>query len=468
MNKPLILAIDQGTHASKALLFNMEGQLIKSSVREIGLFRGANGVVEQDAEEIVASVAEAVEEVLFSVHEEVQCAGLAVQRSTVVAWDIHGKNALAPAISWQDVRTRRNLKKYESNSELIRKKTGLRLSPHYGASKLAWLLSNSPSAASAFKNKSLAFGPLESWLIFRLLEKNPLIVNHCCAARTLLWNLTAQDWDPWLLDLFEIPKHCLPMCVPVRRNHGILKGSGIPLTASNGDQNAALFRCGYPDAKTAYVNLGTGAFVLALAENQTGEPPKAHPKLLTGPIDGALEKTRFALEGTVNGAGSAISWLQEKAYAETTGPTENIPIFINTVGGLGSPWWVSGVEPFFVEDKNCAPGDRLASVEESIAFMLKANLDEMTKTGIHFDKIQATGGLSQANRLCQTLSDLSELPVLRSSQPEATARGIAWLASGTEKPWKETTTKTFHPTKNTQLRMRFSKFIETVKELKPQ
>jgi len=463
MDKNLILAIDQGTHASKALLFDQDGRVVKSAIRDIGILRGKNGVVEQDPEEIAGSVFEVVEEVLASAQGQVRCAGLAVQRSTMVAWDVNIKKALAPAISWQDTRTGPDLDVYCSSAGLIHNRTGLRLSPHYGAPKLAWLLKNSPETASAAKRNALALGPVSSWILFRLLENNPLIVDHCCASRTLLWNLRTLDWDDELLKLFGIPKRFLPKCMPVRSSYGNIKKFSIPLTAVNGDQGAALFCRNSPEAGIAYVNIGTGAFVLA----PVGSAPKLHTRLLTGPIDSSFDEAAFVLEGTVNGAGSAISLFRKKLNHSCGNKGEasgGMPVFVNTVGGLGSPWWISGIEPFFIMDENKSQ-NRLTAVEESIVFMLKANLDQMREAGLEFKQIRASGGLSRSDDLCRKLSALTGLPVSRSSQPEATAAGIARLAGGIEKKWPIIEDKLFMQKHDSELAARFQLFIKAVERL---
>src|SRR5262249_24664604 len=246
-------------------------------------------------------------------------------------------------------------------------------SPHYGASKLRWCLDNLPHA-----RKSLAFGPLASFLLFKLLAERPLVADPANASRTLLFDADRRDWSPELLALFGIPAGALPRCVPSRHDYGTLAFGTrrVPLVVCTGDQSAALFGGGAPRPDTAYVNVGTGAFVQAIA----GAVRAAAPRLLASVVWQEGERATYVMEGSVNGAGSALEQaarslrLQPAAGAWLDSRCEP-PLFLNGVSGLASPWWVPNFASRFVGDGT--PAERIVAVLESIAFLIAVNLGEM-------------------------------------------------------------------------------------------
>ncbi len=269
-------------------------------------------------------------------------------------------------------------------------------------------------------------------------------MDHANAARTLLWNITSCDWDDVLLKLFEIPRSYLPQCYPIRHCYGYLKNHSIPIMAVNGDQTAALCAAAEVSQEGVWINMGTGAFIL----KSTGCQLIRHRKLLSGIADSDAQEKRYVLEGTVNNAGSAIDWLSEHEsiphpYQKLDAALRSItdpPLFMNTISGLGSPWWGKGPAPRFHDlDGNPLtdlPADhRLVAVVESILFLIQANLDCMAETHLPIKGITISGGLAQSDALCQKLADLSGLTVQRPALVEATAQGIAWLAAGKPSGW---------------------------------
>ncbi|HFQ93720.1 MAG TPA: hypothetical protein ENK32_06905, partial [Anaerolineae bacterium] len=389
--------------------------------------------------------------------------GLASQRSSVAAWDRETGEPLAPVISWQDRRAADWLTQFVEYTPIIKEKTGLPLSPHYGASKLRWLLDNGPAVQQARQDGRLAFGPLASFLLFHLLRDKPFLADHANANRTQLWHIDYRDWDPWLLDLFGISGELLPTCRPIVHEYGRMALADVPVTAVNGDQNAAVYALGRPERDTAVINLGTGAFVLV----STGRRRVSHPALLTGLTSSNAFVGEYTLEGTVNGAGSALSWAGEQ-WGIPDIPThldewltrpEEPPIFLNSIGGLGSPFWRPGPEPAIVGEGE--PWQRIVAVAESILFLVQINLDEMRAAGATVRRIHVSGGLAQADNLCQRLADLSGCPVYRPQVTEATARGAAWLATGRPSHWPELQPgKQFVPRPNAALTDRYWRFRE--------
>ncbi len=442
------LAIDVGTHSARAIIFDARGEALAGASRPLGLRRDEGGRVEQDPAEMLAACRELMAEVLSRRREPPAHAGLALQRSSVLIWDRESKEALGPILSWQDTRAAEYLEPLRQREDQVIEATGLRLSPHYGASKLAWAMAELAESPHAPGPERLAMGPLSAWLLGNLLEYGPAQVDQVTASRTLLFNLKDRQWDPTLLREFGIPADALPDCRPTRHDYGPLRDSGIPLSAVSGDQNAAVLAEGPLPPGCAAANLGTGAFLLL----PTGERPRRVPGLLAGLLDSDARSAEHLVEGTVNGAGAALSWAEERWGLEPIGPWLDLlepdpegPLFLNAVGGLGSPWWRHDLEsrffdldglPLSAEQARALPGACVArAVAESIAFLLRANLDRLRGAGLVVRELRVSGGLSRSERFCQLLADLCGLPLLLSEESEATARGIAWLAAGRPTGW---------------------------------
>jgi len=462
----LILALDQGGHGSRAVVFDDCGSEIAASHVPVATQLGAEGFVEQDPLELTASLERAVLDVCQSpavAGRPVRSAGLATQRSTIVCWERSSGRALTSAISWQDRRNAAWLARLEPRAAEIRRLTGLVLSPHYGASKLRWCLDHVPAVRRAADRGDLAFGPLSSWLLRCMVDGHPELVDPANASRTLLFDPQTLNWSPTLLDAFDIDVACLPACVPTCHAYGLLRvgASGIPVTACTGDQSAAAFAFGSPDARVALVNVGTGAFVQRAASPETPLPAGLLRSVLRSERSGAV----YSHEGTVNGAGSAIDWLRSHSAIDVeraldslaVQPGEDVPLFINGVGGLGAPFWLPGFPIEFVGD-----GDdrlRLAAVVESVAFLLCVNLDAMRESAT-LDAARISGGMARCDYLCQALADICGLEVHRHQQREATARGVAFLAAGQPPRWKAAPVdRSFRPRPNGPLRARYRRWI---------
>ena len=474
MANKAILALDQGTHASRATVYSTQGEILYRCKRKVGLTRHGQHIVEQDANEILASVQAVMHDAqhFATTHDvELLSAGLATQRSTVVAWNLTNGQPLHRALSWQDTRAHARLAGLKECAELVKTRTGLRLSAHASASKLKWLLEQQVIIAHTADADDLALGPISSFLLFHLLHTRPFIVDHSNAARTMLFNISKLDWDPHLLNTFGITPRRLPRTVPVRHAFGTLNHIGVPLTAVNGDQAAALYANGPVDPECAAVNMGTGAFVMI----DTGLSPVMHPRLLSGITDSNRKACRYALEGTVNGAGAALEWAKTNwgidVPQDTTWPgVKDPPIFINTVGGLGSPWWRAGASPTLhggtpeqctQESERC-----LTAVFESIVFEIFANLEQMIGAGMTFQKLRIGGGLSRYDYMCQALADLSAMPVDRSTEPEITSRGIAWQAAQHHvERFTPVKTQCFQPHYNVGFRRRYLHALDLIDRL---
>jgi glycerol kinase len=440
--EPLYLALDQGTHASRAVVLDRRGAVLASGVCELGLTRPQPDWAEQDGDEMVASIFAAANRALASLGErrrDIVAAGLASQRASCICWHRDSGRPLSPLFSWQDRRAHQWLRRFEPQGETVHRRTGLFLSAHYGAGKLRWALDHLPAVRAARDAGTLRWGPQASFLAFRLLAERPFVADPQCAARTQLWNIGTRDWDPELLALFGLPQGFLPRSVPTCRCHGTLRiaDSAVPLTALNGDQSAAVFAFGWPDEDTAYVNIGTSAFVQRVLTRDPGYVPRQ----LTGIIldDGATRV--YTIEGNVNGAGAALEWLRREpgmADLDTRLPQwlaapGEPPLFLNGIAGLGGPYWQPDFASRFVGAGEA--WQKAVAVVESIAFLLQANLDEMAGYVAPAVRLRVSGGVSQIDGLCLRLAALGGLPVHRREDAEATARGIAYLAAGRPDSW---------------------------------
>jgi glycerol kinase len=472
MTYSYVIAIDQGTHSTRAIIYDKEGEAIFSVKKSIGLHYLEKFHVEQDANEILESCQFVLSEAHSYIHKH-QLSNVAValttQRSTIIAWNSKSGAAISPALSWLDTRAQKQLRKLKLSKELVKSKTGLQITPHYGASKCQWLLQHDDKVQSARQQNTLLLGPLAAFLIFNLLENNPMLVDYANAHRTLLWNLRTRVWDEDLLKAFVIDESLLPKPVPNTYGYGKLKGLGYPLVLVNGDQNSAMYGYGKLAPNTTFINLGTGGFIMAACL----QPPTNNSKLLNSISYSSNITQQYAVEGTINGAGAALSWAQEHwsmddIIQQPWHDEVDVPIFINTVGGLGSPWWKSNIAPEFLDKQKSyldyTPQQRKAALMESIIFLIACNLEEMQKSDIQSDLLVVSGGLTGDKQLCQRLADLCSIPLIVSNYEETTSRGAAWLAM--DKPdWNFLNGKNIRTNKNDALQLRYKKFITELQRL---
>jgi glycerol kinase len=454
-SRALYLALDQGGSSSRAVLFDALGREVAAAHVPVATQRPDAERVEHNAEELVQSLLTAARDACESplaAGRPIVAAGLATQRSTIVCWDRNNGAALSPALSWQDRRNARWLEQHLGNqSAWVRELTGLPLSPHYGASKLRWCLDELAPVRLALRDGRLAAGPLASFLLHRLCTERPVVVDPANASRTLLHDPATLDWSPPLLQAFGIPDGVLPRCVGTQHEFGtlLLGERRVPLRACSGDQSAAIYALGPPAATTAFVNVGTGAFVQRVLRGANAKPPRGllHSVLHadTDPLSGVT----YSHEGTVNGAGSAIDWLGHQTGLDTTralGSLANrdpatVPLlFMNGVGGLGAPYWQADFPIEFIPvperaDATTSGLDQLAALVESIVFLIAINLELMQRSA-PLQKIIITGGLASCDYLCRTLAEVTDMPVARPALREASARGIAFLAAGQPQAWQ--------------------------------
>lgn len=463
----LYLALDQGGHASRALIFDESGALLATGSVPIETLRNASGHIEHEPDALITSLREAIaiacKELPADSH--IVAAGLATQRSSMCCWQRQSGTALSPVISWQDRRNAAWLESLAPQAAMIRQRTGLVLTPHYGASKMRWCLDHLPAVQAAHAAGDLVMGPLASFITSRLLDGQPSLTDPANVARTQLWDPSTRDWSAELLQIFGIAREDLPVPVTSRFDWGQLGTplGPVPLTVVTGDQSSVPFAFGALVSGTAYVNIGTGAFIQRALRDQIPEAGK----LLVSVVWSDTEGVDYMLEGTVNGAGSALDWLAERekmALAELLEAGQAAisaglepPLFLNGIGGLGSPFWCSDFESCFVGTGTI--GARLLAVLESIAFLLHTNYCELEAHGPPFTRLLLTGGLSVNNYLCQCLADLSGTMVARSEEPEATARGLARLiAADDARDWPIPAISVLLPAENQALHSRFARW----------
>jgi len=369
--------------------------------------------------------------------------GLASQRSTIIVWDKDTGKPVAPALSWQDLRASGEVEKFSKFGRLIRKKTGLRLSPYYGVLKLRWILKNVKGVRKKAEKGKILCGTVNSFLLWHWTRGEVHATDPTHGARMLLMNLKTQNWDSHLLELFKIPKAILPAIAPTISDFGSIKmgNSKIPVKACVGDQQGALVGLGSVKKKEAIVNYGTGGFFLI----NTGKNLVRLPGLLTSVGWSTSTEKVYALEGTVNSVGTIFDWLMRMGIISS--PKEINPMLrasqhrsylVPALAGLGSPHWlkeikmgVLGLGPWTTK------ADLVRASVEGIAFLVKDIYEVIQKNKIfNLKEIQVSGGISHIDGLLQIQADWLGIPVRRANVPEATLLGAGLLAGVGCKMWK--------------------------------
>lgn len=466
------LALDQGGHSSRAIVFDAAGNILLQEKHSIGVTRIKSDWVEQDAEQVLASVTTVLSNALQACQQQaisVSAIGLATQRSNVVCWNKHTGEALSPMISWQDRRAHQWLKQFAAHKQLIHEKTGLFMTAHYGASKLRWCLDHITAVQQAYASGDLVWGPLASFLVFRLTREHHHLIDPANASRTLLWSLNDRDWDDGLCKLFGVPQQALPRCIASIADYGSIECHGVvyPLRVVTGDQPAALLAYGRPSIDAAYINMGTGAFI----QRPIAGELQLTECLLTGVVMSDGNAMQYDLECTINGAGSALTQIEndmgmdnqfaEDHFDEWLAASNHPPLFLNGVSGLGTPYWIADFNSQFI-----GAGDereKIVAVAESILFLIQVNLQELQSVSGPITRIVLSGGLATSNNLCRRLANLCSMPVFRPHDGEATARGTAFMLSGCPTSWQENLEGVwFYPQPDQALSDRYQRWYEAM------
>ncbi len=459
-----LLALDQGSQSSRAIVYTARGELVAEARRKVGTQRLSDGRVEQDPSELLESLQACIADVALQVDPaRIVSAGMATQRSSIVCWRRDTGTALTPVLSWQDRRADEWLAQFSGTATRVREITGLPLSPHYGASKLNWCLHQVAEVRRSLADETLVAGPLSSYLAFRLLREQPVIADPANASRTLLFDAANLNWSAELCELFGVPATVLPAPGYTKMRFGTLNVADhdVPFEVLTGDQSAALFAFGAPESTSVYCNLGTGAFL----QRSVPGSPAALPGLLSSVVFADDGVAMYSQEGTVNGAGSALATVCHELGVDQSVVEQQLPgwldseqeppLFLNGVAGLGSPWWQADFPTRF-EGEGDVPA-RFVAVIESIVFLLQANLEVLESGGLPAQQWVVTGGLSRLSGLCQRLANLSGLPVICPPATEATALGVARLLAG-RGDWGDTADVRYSPVAHPALRKRYSRW----------
>ncbi len=443
---PLILALDQGTTSSRALLVDGGGRVVAVAQQAIAQSYPEPGWVEQDPLAMWRAQLDTAREVLaHGAHgaADVAAIGISNQRETTIVWERATGAPLAPAIVWQDRRTAAACRALRDagHEPFVARRTGLVLDPYFSATKLRWILEHVPDGPARARRGELAFGTVDSWLMWNLTGGRLHVTDATNASRTLLYDLHSGAWDDELLELFGVPRELLPAIVDtsavVGETEPELFGEALPIGALCGDQQAALFGQGCDAPGQAKVTYGTGCFLLA----HTGAAPVAsrHGLLSTVALQRAAGRT-FALEGSAFVGGAAVDWLrdglgvvssaaQSSELAARVGAGEG-GVFVPALAGLGAPHWDPAARGAFFGLTLGATAAHLArAVLEGIAFQV-ADLVAATAadTGVELVELCADGGASASDVLLQFQADILGVPVVRAAEPESTALGAACLA----------------------------------------
>mgnify|MGYP002551778969 CR=1 FL=1 len=453
--KKYIMALDQGTTSSRAILFGKNGEMAAVSQKEFTQYFPENGWVEQDPKEIWASqmsVMMEARETLGIPVEEIAAIGITNQRETTIVWNKETGEPIYPAIVWQCRRTADRIEalKAEGYDTVIREKTGLIADPYFSATKIEWILDHVEGARKLAEDGKLYFGTVDTWLIYKLTGGKVHATDYTNASRTMLFNIHTLEWDKELLEKFRIPESMLPEVHNSSEIYGYtderLFGGSIPVAGVAGDQQAALFGQTCFEKGEAKNTYGTGCFLLM----NTGETPVFSENGLVTTIAWGIDgKVNYALEGSIFVAGAAIQWLRDEVrlidsasdteYMAQKVPDANGCYVVPAFTGLGAPYWdqyargaivglTRGVNKYHI----------VRATLESLAYQVNDVLQAMkSDADLQLATLKVDGGASANNFLMQTQANISDAPVNRPKCVETTAMGAAYLAGLAVGYWKD-------------------------------
>ena len=444
--QPYLLSLDQGTTSTRAIIFNLQGQAVGRAQRELKQYFPADGWVEHDAVEIAEASLAVCRDALKDggiTAQQIAAIGITNQRETTVVWDRKTGKPVHHAIVWQDRRTAdfclelKNL----GHETMVQKKTGLLLDPYFSATKLAWILDNVQGVRARAERGELAFGTIDTWLIWQLTDGQKHATDATNAARTLIFNIHTQEWDTDLLALFNIPASLLPIVQDSASDFGLTAtrhlGAAVQIGGVAGDQQAALIgqACFKPGmVKSTY---GTGCFMVM---NTGDEAITSTHRLLTTVGYRLNGKVTYALEGSIFVAGAAVQWLRDgiqlikqagdtEAIAEETMDSRGVYL-VPAFTGLGAPYWDPHARgAIFGLTRDTGIGEIVIAGLEAVCFQTRDLIEAMKKDGVsNLHTLRVDGGMAVNNWLMQALADIVGVVVDRPTVTETTALGAAWLA----------------------------------------
>jgi len=447
-----VLALDQGTTSSRAILFDADGAIAAVAQHEFQQFYPHAGWVEHDPTQILTSQMSCAREVLAQVEalakagarpRDLVAIGITNQRETVIVWDRATGKAIYPAIVWQDRRTAAQCKALEESGagEMVSSKTGLVLDPYFSATKVKWILDRVEGARARAERGELAFGTVDSWLVWHLTGGHKHVTDVTNASRTLLFNIVKGEWDAELLKLFGIPESMLPEVVWSSERVGeataALGLGGVAIAGIAGDQQAALFGQLCWSAGEAKNTYGTGCFLL---QNIGTEFVRSKQKLITTVAASARRRLEYALEGSVFIGGAVVQWLRDNlkligASSEVEALAASVPdtggvVFVPAFVGLGAPHWDAHAAGMLIGlRRDTGPGHIARAALEAIAFQVADVLEAVhSETGEPLTALRVDGGAAVNDLLMQFQADVLGVPVVRPRVTETTALGAAYLA----------------------------------------
>jgi glycerol kinase len=450
-----VLALDQGTTSSRAAVVDGSGRILAMAQREFRQIFPHPGQVEHDPLEIwesqIGTAREALQRAVLE-PADIGAIGITNQRETVVVWDRESGEPLMNAIVWQDRRTAELCDRLEAEGrgELVRSKTGLIIDPYFSASKIAWILDNVDGARARAEQGQLAFGTVDSWLVYKLTGHEVHITDATNASRTMLFDIHAGRWDEELLELFDVP----PQMMPEVRSSSEVYGTSVPTTGFGGvrvagiagDQQAALAGqlCTRPgQAKNTY---GTGCFLLA----HTGDEPvtSSHRLLTTIACSREGQPLQYALEGSVFTGGAVVQWLRDglelidhssrvEALAQSVDDNGGV-YFVPAFSGLGAPHWNPHARGLITGlTRGSTAGHLARAALEAIAFQVADLVDAIRGDGIEIDELRVDGGAAVNDTLLDFQAGILQVPVVRPAEIETTALGAAYMAGLAVGVWSD-------------------------------
>ncbi|HLG20478.1 MAG TPA: glycerol kinase GlpK [Bdellovibrionota bacterium] len=453
MAERYVLAIDQGTTGSTALLFDSKTRLVTKAYREFAQHYPKPGWVEHDPEEIWTITLAVAREALTAANislTDIVALGITNQRETTVVWDRRSGRPIAPAIVWQCRRTADRCHELKDHDAEIRKKTGLMLDPYFSATKISWLLDQVPDARRRAEANELAFGTIDTWLIWKLTNGSVHATDYTNASRTLLFDIHKKEWSKELCEIFRVPLSMLP---EVRTSAGLFGttasehlGASVPILGVAGDQQAALFGHYAVAPNQAKCTFGTGAFALAFCGDQ---PIQSKHGLLTTLTCDADGKPAYGLEGSIFMAGAIVQWLRDGLkLIEKASETEAIAASIADTGGiylvpafvgLGAPYWDPKARAAIVGmTRGTNRSHIVRAALEAIAFQSADLVDAMAEgMGKPLAELRVDGGAVANHFLMQFLADILGIPIIRPEMIERTGFGAARLAAVAASLWNK-------------------------------
>jgi len=441
--KKFLVAIDQGTTSSRAILFSLSGKPIYISQKEFRQYFPKNGWVEHNPNEIWNTVKKVLLDVIAQSKKlkgKILSIGITNQRETTILWDKKTGKHVYNAIVWQDRRTEEYCKKIKKKENLIRKKTGLFIDPYFSATKIKWILENTPKAKNLLKKKQLLFGTIDSFLIWKLTESKVHATDATNASRTMLFNINKNNWDNEILKIFKINKNILPIVKNSADDFGYTSkkviGEKISISAVLGDQQAAAFGQACFEKGSVKSTYGTGAFVIM---NTGNKKLISKNKLLTTICYRLNNKNTFAIEGSIFVAGAGVQWLRDKiGLINNANETEKIAkskennngvYIVPAFTGLGAPYWSSSSRGLITGlTRNSDWKDLVRAIIESVAYQSYDLFASMRKDGLKPKIVKVDGGMVINNWFSQFLSNIIDTKVIRPKVKETTALGVAFMA----------------------------------------